>query len=121
MLALLSHADPMKKKWHCCRGDDSDSESSSGSDQRKPIPDWARGRALMQQLASQVQQDPDEVFQQHRKTCSLDEVFGASGGHAQTTACDIYLTQKSIALVLSHLGLSDSSVPERAEPQDSFV
>lgn len=33
----------------------------------------------MQQLASQVQQDPDEVFQQHRKTCSLDEVFGAAG------------------------------------------
>ena len=65
---------------HCCRGDDdSDSESSSGSDARKPIPEWARGRALMQQLASQVQQDPDEVFQQHRKTCSLDEVFGASG------------------------------------------
>ena len=33
----------------------------------------------MAQLASQVQQDPDEVFQQHRKTCSLDEVFGAAG------------------------------------------
>ena len=33
----------------------------------------------MQQLASQVQTDPDEVFQQHRKTCSLDEVFGHSG------------------------------------------
>ena len=35
----------------------------------------------MQQLASQVQTDPDEVFQQHRKTCSLDEVFGHSGQH----------------------------------------
>ena len=33
----------------------------------------------MQQLASQLQTDPDEVFQQHRKTCSLDEVFGHSG------------------------------------------
>ena len=33
----------------------------------------------MQQLASQVQTDPDEVFQQHRKTCSLDEVFGYGG------------------------------------------
>ena len=55
-----------------CRGDDSD-------DAKKPIPEWARGRALMQQLASQVQTDPDEVFQQHRKTCSLDEVFGHSG------------------------------------------
>ncbi|DBA88168.1 TPA: hypothetical protein ACH3X2_005158 [Trebouxia sp. C0005] len=60
------------------RGDDSDAESSEGDDPRKPIPDWARGRALMQQLASQVQTDPDEVFQQHRKTCSLDEVFGHS-------------------------------------------
>ncbi|KAL0036011.1 hypothetical protein WJX77_011218 [Trebouxia sp. C0004] len=60
------------------RGDDSDAESSEGNDPRKPIPEWARGRALMQQLASQVQTDPDEVFQQHRKTCSLDEVFGHS-------------------------------------------
>ena len=76
---------------HCFRGDDdSDSESSSDSDARKPIPEWARGRALMQQLASQVQQDPDEVFQQHRKTCSLDEVFGASG-----------VTQASIATFLT--------------------
>jgi len=63
----------------CCRGDDSDAESSEGDDPRKPIPEWARGRALMQQLATQVQTDPDEVFQQHRKTCSLDEVFGHSG------------------------------------------
>lgn len=63
----------------CCRGDDSDAESSEDDDPKKPIPEWARGRALMQQLASQVQTDPDEVFQQHRKTCSLDEVFGHSG------------------------------------------
>lgn len=62
-----------------CRGDDSDVESSEDDDSKKPIPEWARGRALMQQLASQVQTDPDEVFQQHRKTCSLDEVFGHSG------------------------------------------
>ncbi|KAL0054711.1 hypothetical protein WJX82_001328 [Trebouxia sp. C0006] len=60
------------------RGDDSDAESSEGDDPRKSIPEWARGRALMQQLATQVQTDPDEVFQQHRKTCSLDEVFGHS-------------------------------------------
>ncbi|KAL3133279.1 hypothetical protein ABBQ38_007160 [Trebouxia sp. C0009 RCD-2024] len=60
------------------RGDDSDVESSEDEDPKKPIPEWARGRALMQQLASQVQTDPDEVFQQHRKTCSLDEVFGHS-------------------------------------------
>lgn len=61
------------------RGDDSEDESSSDEEQRKPVPEWARGRALMQQLATQVQTDPDEVFQQHRKTCSLDEVFGSSG------------------------------------------
>ena len=66
----------------CCRGDDSDAESSEDDDPKKPIPEWARGRALMQQLASQVQTDPDEVFQQHRKTCSLDEVFGHSGQQA---------------------------------------
>ena len=63
-----------------CRGDDSDAESSDEDDDpKKPIPEWARGRALMQQLANQVQTDPDEVFQQHRKTCSLDEGFGHAG------------------------------------------
>jgi len=74
--------DHHKEMAFCCRGDDGDAESSDGDDPGKPIPEWARGRALMQQLASQVQTDPDEVFQQHRKTCSLDEVFGHSGESA---------------------------------------
>ena len=72
---------PFEGSVTCCRGDDSDAETSEDDDPKKPIPEWARGRALMQQLASQVQMDPDEVFQQHRKTCSLDEVFGHSGPH----------------------------------------
>lgn len=29
----------------------------------------------------QVNIDPDEVFQQHKKTCSLDEVFTKPGAH----------------------------------------
>ena len=69
------------------RGDDSEDESSSDEEQRKPVPEWARGRALMQQLATQVQTDPDEVFQQHRKTCSLDEVFGSSGEAVRMLLC----------------------------------
>jgi len=44
---------------------------------RKPVPDWARGKALMAQLFAQMYVDPDEVFQQHAKTCSLDQVFGS--------------------------------------------
>lgn len=76
---LLATNCTVDKALSCCRGDDSDAESSEDDDPKKPIPEWARGRALMQQLASQVQTDPDEVFQQHRKTCSLDEVFGHSG------------------------------------------
>lgn len=44
---------------------------------KKPVPDWARGKALMAQLAAQMYVDPDEVFQQHAKTCSLDQVFGS--------------------------------------------
>lgn len=42
---------------------------------KKPVPDWARGKALMAQLFAQMYVDPDEVFQQHAKTCSLDQVF----------------------------------------------
>lgn len=42
---------------------------------KKPVPDWARGKALVGQLMAQMYIDPDEVFQQHAKTCSLDEVF----------------------------------------------
>ena len=80
----------------CCRGDESDAESSEDDDPKKPIPEWARGRALMQQLASQVQTDPDEVFQQHRKTCSLDEVFGHSGlpAHSRTNCCCVSVRVK---------------------------
>lgn len=80
----------------CCRGDESDAESSEDDDPKKPIPEWARGRALMQQLASQVQTDPDEVFQQHRKTCSLDEVFGHSGpqAHSHTNCCCLSVRTK---------------------------
>lgn len=45
---------------------------------KKPVPEWARGKTLMAQLAAQMYVDPDEVFQQHAKTCSLDQVFANS-------------------------------------------
>ena len=44
---------------------------------KKPVPDWARGKALLGQLMAQMHIDPDEVFQQHAKTCSLDDVFAS--------------------------------------------
>lgn len=44
---------------------------------KKPVPDWARGKVLIGQLVAQMYIDPDEVFQQHAKTCSLDEVFAS--------------------------------------------
>ena len=43
------------------------------------MPEWARGRALAAQLATQAAVDPDEIFQQRQKTCPLDEVFGHAG------------------------------------------
>jgi hypothetical protein len=43
------------------------------------VPDWARGKALSGQLMTQLYVDPDEVFQQHHKSCSLDDVFGRAG------------------------------------------
>ena len=56
------------------------SDFESDDDQpKKPVPEWARGKALMQQLVAQVYVDPDEVFQQHQKTCSLDDVFASHG------------------------------------------
>lgn len=48
---------------------------SEDEEPKKPVPEWARGRALTAQLVAQMYVDPDEVFQQHAKTCSLDEVF----------------------------------------------
>ena len=45
---------------------------------RKPVPGWARGRALVVQLLAQQGTDPDEVFQQHKKTLCLDDVFDKS-------------------------------------------
>lgn len=45
---------------------------------KKPVPEWARGKTLMAQLVAQMYVDPDEVFQQHAKTCSLDQVFANS-------------------------------------------
>ncbi|KAK9836349.1 hypothetical protein WJX81_007690 [Elliptochloris bilobata] len=58
---------------------DSDEEAVDDAAPRKPVPDWARGRALAGQLAAQLAVDPDEIFQQRQKTCPLDEVFGHAG------------------------------------------
>eukprot|EP00884_Botryococcus_braunii_P010461 jgi/Botrbrau1/19416/Bobra.0338s0043.1 len=58
------------------RSDSSDDDSCEDDRRRKPVPDWARGRALFGQLLSQAGVDPDEVFQQHSTTCPLDAVFG---------------------------------------------
>lgn len=61
----------------------------------------------MAQLASQVQQDPDEVFQQYRKTCSLDEVFGAAGKDkamiASVTICLLAFQGKADIVLLQLL------------------
>ena len=98
------------------------SDFESDDDQpKKPVPEWARPKALLAQLAAQVwavgvgegghadracaapalhtgqftrlpppclllllllqtRVDPDAIFQQHQKTCSLDEVFAAPAG-----------------------------------------
>lgn len=57
---------------------------SDDDEPKKPVPEWARGKALVSQLVAQTYTDPDEVFQHHNKTCSLDEVFAqrneAKGG-----------------------------------------
>lgn len=54
---------------------DSDEEEEDDSQPRKLVPDWARGRALVIQLLAQQGLDPDDVFQHHKKTLCLDDVF----------------------------------------------
>lgn len=54
-------------------------ESEEDDEPRKPVPEWARGAALKEQLLRQLTIDPDEIFQQHKKTCALNEVFGHDG------------------------------------------
>ena len=77
----------------CCHRSDKDSDEEDADDAapRKPVPEWARGRALAAQLATQAAVDPDEIFQQRQKTCPLDEVFGHAGaqhlGHTLCRAC----------------------------------
>ena len=75
-------------RCHLGRGSSSEESEAEEEDaprggRKKRVPEWARGRALVGQLITQVAVDPDEVFQQHQKTCSLDEVFGHSGAKTQ--------------------------------------
>lgn len=65
------------------------------------MPEWARGQALWAQLQAQVKMDPDEIFQQHKKTCALNEVFGHAGApprampNTQHTLCVLSMTRCS--------------------------
>ena len=60
-----------------CRDSDEDTDDEGPV---KPVPDWARGKQLLSQLTAQVRTDPDEIFQQHLKTCTLDDVFKHGSG-----------------------------------------
>jgi len=53
----------------------SDTDEDEGRCPRKPIPDWARTDALVAALTKQASVDPDSIFQNTTKTCSLGSVF----------------------------------------------
>ena len=54
----------------------SDHDSDDGEPRNaKTVPHWARNPQLTAQLTAQQYTDPDEIFMQHQKTCSLDAVF----------------------------------------------
>ena len=53
---------------------DTDEDEERGCP-RKPIPDWARTDALVTALTKQASVDPDSIFQNTTKTCSLGSVF----------------------------------------------
>ena len=66
----------------------SDHDSDDGEPRNaKTVPHWARQPHLTAQLTAQQYTDPDEIFMQHQKTCSLDAVFAGcdkSGKKAAT-------------------------------------
>ena len=67
--------------------ENSDSEEEDGESRkpRKPIPSWARTDALVPVLKQQAKVDPDEIFPNPSKTCSLDAVFtGHAGGSGKS-------------------------------------
>ena len=71
-----------------CRSDCESEEDEA--EPRKPVPEWARGATLRDQLAAQLTVDPDDIFQQHKKTCALNEVFGHAGAPCcQSTPCTL--------------------------------
>ena len=65
----------------------SDEESEEEADDVQLRPQWATEPYLSQQLLAQRALDPDEIFQQHANTCSLDEVFSSMGTGARP-CCD---------------------------------
>ena len=55
-------------------GSDSDEDIGANAP-RKAIPRWARTELLVPLLTKQATLDPDEIFRNPSKTCSLDAVF----------------------------------------------
>lgn len=64
----------------------SDGDSSEDDDEQE-IPAWAKDANLRKEIQGQQKLDPDELFQQHEKTCPLDEVFASlRSGASHSTA-----------------------------------
>ena len=57
-------------------GSDSENEEEHP---RKPVPAWARSEALGPVLYAQAKHDPDAIFLNPARTCSLSEVFQCAG------------------------------------------
>jgi hypothetical protein len=57
-------------------GSDSENEDERP---RKPVPAWARSDALAPVLYEQAKADPDDIFLNPVKTCSLSDVFQCAG------------------------------------------
>ena len=56
----------------------SESEEEDAACPRKHVPDWARTEALFPVLTEQSDVDPDEIFPNQTKTCSIAAVFTCS-------------------------------------------
>ena len=81
-------------------------------------PAWAQGAELRRQLVAQRGVDPDEIFQQHAKTCSLDEVFDVSGALLSPPYCSEIMfssLQNLWSFTLLEVLVRNTSFPDHAK------
>jgi len=89
---VANTVEPAAEEYQIEDRESSDDESGTDNDEenankkKQNVPEWARGAKLKEALERQyglngsVPMDPDLIFPEVQKTCSLEEIFGAKEG-----------------------------------------